>query len=108
LRGGSAEATVAGIVQLFVSALLAGFTGPFAVRSARLNIVRAYVYGSFVMASGVAFFGGLLHWYFESPNLSGTILWNFFLNLLGGGLVVFVIRNKNALKERIQKFLKRP
>ncbi len=108
LRGGTYEATIAGVVQLFVSAILAGFTGPFAVRSAQRRTVSAYFYGSLVMASGVALFGALLHWSFASPNLLGTILWTFSINLLWGGFLVFVTRSQTELILLLKQFLKRP
>lgn len=107
-EGGASGASVSGIVQLFVSGGLAGFTVPYTKRNAlHKRALVAYRRGSLYMASFVAGFGFLLHWWFGTPELLGTVTWNFFLNAVAGALLVYLKRNMEKLPKSLQTLAER-
>jgi len=102
-EGGTSSASISGIVQLFVSGGLAGFTVPYTKRNATVEKAStAYRRGSLYMATFVAGFGFLLHWWFETPELLGTVIWNFCLNAVAGALLVYLKRNTGNLPKPLQ------
>ena len=107
-EGGRAGASLSGLVQFFVSASMAGFSMPYCVRNAlRPDAVSAYFRSSLVMAVGVATYGGLIHYVAHTPDLTGTIVWNFGLNICAGAVTVFLKRNETNLPAWLQNLAKR-
>jgi hypothetical protein len=107
-EGGASGASISGIVQLAVSGGLAGFTIPYTRRSALMSSTSvAYRRGSLYMATFVAGIGGLLHWWFETPELFGTIMWNFCLNASAGATLVYLKRNSETLPLPLRGIAKR-
>jgi hypothetical protein len=102
-EGGAGGAGISGIVQLFVSGRLAGFTVPYAVRKASLpNVVMAYFYSSLVTATFVATVGWLIHYIFLTPDLAGTVIWNFCVNAFSFAGIVWLKRNISRLPPRLR------
>lgn len=96
------------IVQAFVSVVLAPFSMAYTLRKvAHESTFWAYFFGSFVMATAVAFIGGIAHWAFDTPDLFWTVVWNFGINVFGGSVAVGFRRNYNRLSPWIRWWIDR-
>lgn len=104
-EGGAKEAGVSSIVQACVSLGLAGFTGPYTKKKAKLFGYDSYFYGAVCMASFVTTVGGLLHWIACTPGLWWTIAWNFGMNFFSGALLIYAKRNVKKFWSPIQTII---
>ena len=103
-EGGNIRAGGSGMVQLWVSASMAGFSIPYAVTHAvRPKLALALFHSSFVMATAVMLWGLLWHWLFSTPELFGTTVWNFSLNATAGLIIVYLKRNMISLPPLLRK-----
>ena len=107
-EGGGSGASLAGVVQLLVSGGVAGFSIPYTIRNSLLqSSALAYLRGGFVMASAVATIGWATHFFFETPDLFGTVLWNFALNFVGGSIIVWSKRNQDKLSPKLRTLVEK-
>lgn len=102
--GVTTMATKAGVVQMILSGVIAGFTFPYTKLVARkTNWITAYGQGALLVASGAGLCGLIVHGYFATPNISATIAWIFFSNCIGSSLLIFSKRSHKQLPTSWQK-----
>ncbi len=101
-EGGVAGASMAALVQFGVSTL-AGYSVPFCQKHVfDRPIAKAYFYGSLTMALVIASAGALAHFIFQTPDYWSTVAWNFWLNLVGGFVLVSCKRSNAFVTRRLR------